>query len=323
MKLQILINHYQESLEIVWRQLRSIEEQCLPDETSLEILICTDGYETELTGTNFENCRVPVRYFVRPHYGVCRTRNELLDLSDADYLMFCDCDDMFSKPDGLQKLLVCALQTKADVIGSDYDIELKRNDDFVYRTAHQNVSRLHGKIFKREYLLREQIRYPDEMTFSGDMYFLYLVYHLTGKIVWLPDNFYIWKWRPESVTRGKSHYSVRTYGQMNKCYVLVARELLRRGRMDLCEELVVSRMNAAYIDFFSQRFNDAPRELSDNARESICEIAREFYDIYLSVPVEIRRRNYINLLLSRRTYGPPEKFAGLEKWLQSLLKGGI
>ena len=233
--------------------------------------------------------------------------------------MFCDCDDMFSESDGLRKLLECAEQSRADIIGSDYSIELKRGNDFVYRTAHQNTTRVHGKIFKRQYLIERNIRFPDEMEFSGDMYFLYLAYHLTDRIVWLPDNFYIWKWMPESVTRGKTHYSVRTYDRMLYCYVLTMRELHRREQSDLRDGLVIKMFNAAYIDYFSKKFADAPEELSDQAKEAIHSMVREFYGAYLAVPYESRRRNYIDQILMRRTYGPPEKYAGIENWIRGIL----
>lgn len=318
MTLQILVNHYREPLEIVWRLLHSIEQQIGIAEHSIEILICTDGYEYELTDSAFDKCRFPIRYFIRPHSGVCKTRNALLDASTADYLMFCDCDDMFSKSDGLHKLLGCAMETDANIVGSDYDVEFKNDDDFVYRISHQNVSRVHGKIFKHTYLLRENLRFPDEMEFSGDMYFLYLAYHLTDKIIWLPDNFYIWKWMPKSVTRGKDHYSVQTYDMVLKCYTLTMREFIRRERMELCNELLMDRLHAAYIDYFSEKFNEAPDEFSLKAREAISSMVREFHSIYLAIPEEDRRQNYIRKLLSRRTYGPSGKFVGLVDWLNGI-----
>ena len=55
----------------------------------------------------------------------------------------------------------------------------------------EDTLRVHGKIFKRQFLIDNEIRYPDEMEVSGDMMYLWLVYSLTNKIVWIENNFYI------------------------------------------------------------------------------------------------------------------------------------
>ena len=319
MRLQVLVNHYKEPFEIIRRLLDSIDEQTGIDGHSVEILVCTDGEEYAFTDSDFVDFKTPIRYFVMPHRGVCMTRNMLLDLSDAEYLMFCDCDDMFSKTDGLKKLIEAAEQTGANVVGSDYSIEHMIRGELVCRPCVKNITRVHGKIFRRSYLIEQDIRYPDEMTFSGDMYFLYLAYHLTDKIVWLTDNFYTWKWMPESVTRGKSHYSVRTYDKMIQCYVLAMRELIRRKRPDLYYTLIMARINGSYFDWYSKKFEDAPEEFRATARESIRQMVKEFYWYYMEIPIDERKQNYIGIQISRRTYGPPGKFVGLACWMNEIM----
>lgn len=317
MTLQILINNYKESPEIIGRLLNSINEQIGISEHRIEALVCTDGYEYELDQSAFSGYTFPIQYFVMPHRGICATRNTLLDKSNADYLMFCDCDDMFSKSDGLQKLLTCAEETSADIIGSDYDIESKSEDGFSYKVCHHCTLRLHGKIFKRSYLIDQNIRFPDEMPFSGDMYFLYLAYHLTDKIVWLPDIFYIWKWMPVSVTRGKEHYSVLTYRECTRCYELVLEELKRRELKDLYDDLLMTMILGRYIDWYSKRFMDAPEELRYNAQSVIREFIVKYSNDFYKMSEEKRHQRYIQLLINRRTYGPSTKYIGLDDWINS------
>ena len=318
MRLQILINHHKEPIEIIRRLLDSIDRQTGIDGRGIEILICTDGEEYRLHDNAFAGLKTMIRYFVMPHRGVCATRNTLLDLSDADYLMFCDCDDMFSGTDGLKKLIDAALRNDADIVGSDYDIEHNIDGELVHCPCRRDIKRVHGKIFRRDYLIEQNIRYPDEMLFSGDMYFLYLAYHLTDRIVWLPDNFYVWKWMPESVTRGKTHYSVRTYDRFNQCYVLVIKELKRRGLTDLYYDTLAARIAGSYIDWYSDKFLSAPADISDQAKHAIIETVKEFSDEFFTIPDKIRHKVYINLLLSRRTYGPPGKYAGLDEWIKEV-----
>ena len=171
MKLQILVNHFHEPFDILKRLLDSIDTQTDIDEHNVEVLICTDGEELRFAESDFIDFMTPIRYFVMPHRGICMTRNVLLDLSDADYVMFCDCDDMFSSADGLKKLIDAAMRNDADIVGSDYEIEQNRDGEFMYSTCSRDIKRVHGKIFRRDYLIEQNIRYPDEMPFSGDMYF--------------------------------------------------------------------------------------------------------------------------------------------------------
>jgi len=63
------------------------------------------------------------------------------------------------------------------------------------------------------------------METSGDMAFLWLAYSLTKKIVWIKNNFYIWKWNPNSITRADEFFSIKTFRNTLKCYTLLAENL--------------------------------------------------------------------------------------------------
>lgn len=319
MKLQILINHYQEPLEVLERLLFSIMKQKISEKDSVEVLICTDGYENEIQDHFFNQYRYPVRYYVKPHYGVCKTRNSLLDVAVADYVMFCDTDDVFSDSYGLHKLIEAAKETDSDIIGSDYDCEVLSDNDFLYVKMHKDMIRVHGKIFKRSYLIREGLHFPDEMEFSGDMYFLWLAYHLTDKIVWLPDSFYIWKWNPFSITRSEKWHSIRAYGHALKCYSLVINELIRRNRTELYSELIATSFSTSYIDWFSEKFEKAPAEYVASAKVAIKQSVLSFRPYYDAMPEKTRKKIYNSILFQKRTYGPTTKFIGMQDWLDNIM----
>lgn len=301
------------------RFLASVAEQELPQENEVSVYICTDGYEGEISENTFSAFRFPIHYFVRPHFGVCATRNYLFQHSFGEYVMFCDCDDMFATTDGFKKLITTAQETSADVIGSAYIAELMHNETIVNRILRQNETRVHGKIFKRSYLEENDICFPEEMTFSGDMYFLYLAYHLTDNVIWLPDIFYTWKWRQESVTRSKEHYAVRTYRQCRKCYTLLLEDLNRRNRMTEYHGLLTSLMIRSYFDWHSDRFLSAPKNFSDDAKDAIRQFVVQYYRDFYEANERDRHDCYIRYQLTRRTYGPAGKYAGLNEWIKDLL----
>lgn len=318
MKLQVLVNHYREPTAILNRLLKSVFSQAVSEDDSVEILVCTDGYEHELDSLDISKGPFPVYYYVKPHRGVCATRNVLLNQADGDYVMFCDADDMFIADDGLQKLLQAAKDFGADIVGSAYSAEIRDGDSYRYRTMNYDMIRLHGKIFNREYLCREQIRFPDEMTFSGDMYMLWLAYHLTEQIVWLPDIFYMWKWQPGSVTRSSEYYSLQSYEQMLKCYMLVLDELQKHGESELFDSLAAASVLSSYIDWYSQKFREAPDKYTEIAKSAIRKSVARLLPAYEKIPVNKRKRIYNSILFQKRTYGPPGKFVGFERWAHEI-----
>jgi glycosyltransferase involved in cell wall biosynthesis len=91
-KLQILVNHYKEDETITRRFLESLSTQ---KDVNFNVLICSDGGGVRLSDS-LKGFTFKITYAYAPHSGVCHTRNLLLDKSDAEYVMFCDIDDVFT-----------------------------------------------------------------------------------------------------------------------------------------------------------------------------------------------------------------------------------
>lgn len=265
MKLQILINHYNEPPKIINRLLDSIAVQTFKD---YSVLICHDG-----DGGGLDRA-FPFRleYFSCPHRGVCQTRNSLLERATADYVMFCDADDAFLSATGLQALM----EHEADVIASPYNVE--RHDGTVCVYEHDMI-RVHGKVFRREYLQAQNIDFPDVES-NGDMYFTWLAFHLTEDIVWIPENVYTWKYNPLSVTRRIPHYNTQRYDRALKCYGALVDNLLIRGRDDLAREVVKANIEGAYSRTHSDRWRMIPKEYTVKAQQAIDAFLREYGALY-------------------------------------------
>ena len=101
MKLQILIPQYKETDDIVKPLLDSIALQQCVDFSEIGVIICNDGTDVHLTDDLLNNYPFKVEYHKEPHRGVSATRNACLDYATADYVMFCDADDMFYNMCGL------------------------------------------------------------------------------------------------------------------------------------------------------------------------------------------------------------------------------
>lgn len=102
MKLEILIPQYKETEEIISPLLKSIDIQQNVDlKNEVGVIIVNDGSDILLSDDFLNSFTYPIKYIKKEHSGVSATRNACLDAATADYVMFCDADDMFYNACGL------------------------------------------------------------------------------------------------------------------------------------------------------------------------------------------------------------------------------
>jgi glycosyltransferase involved in cell wall biosynthesis len=114
-----------------------------------------------------------IDYYLNEHKGVSATRNACLDHATADYVMFCDADDMFYNACGLYIIFNEINNGGFDSLTSVF-IEETRNPDtkeIVYINREMDSTFVHGKVHNREFLEKFNIRWNDKLTIHEDSYF--------------------------------------------------------------------------------------------------------------------------------------------------------
>ena len=289
MKLQILANHYKEDKDIVDKFLSSLAKQ---KDVEFEALILSDGGGVKLNPEDLNKYPFKISYAYKEHTGVCNTRNMLLDKSDADYVIFCDIDDEFMGTDGLKKEMTVAEETGADIVASPFSMERNPADGPEVGLVKGDTLHVHGKMFKRQYLLDNNIRFPDEMEISGDMMFLWLAFSLTNKIKWITESFILWKWNGESVTRHKSHHHTRTYDKTLRCYTILAEDLKKRNRIDLYLRLLATLIAMIYVDISWREWYLEPDELRLKSEQDIRKTLNTYFRDYVLIEESLREASY-------------------------------
>ena len=233
MKLQILVPQYRETDAVVKPLLDSIAiQQNVPFE-EVGVIICNDGSEVRLTDTLLSSYPFEIQYHICPHRGVSATRNACLDHATADYVMFCDADDMFFNACGLW-MLFREMRTGFDSLVSVFveETRIPGSGEITYINRQQDSTFVHGKVHRRQYLLDRHIRFNDALTVHEDSYFNILAQNLSMNVKYCPTPFYLWKWRDDSVCRHDPKYILRTYGNMLDSNDALVDEFLRRGLGD-------------------------------------------------------------------------------------------
>ena len=230
-KLNILVPQYNECENDISPLLDSIAIQQNIDFNKIGVIICNDGSDIILSDDFLQKYPFDIQYFKESHKGVSATRNFLLDKSDAEYVMFCDADDMFYNACGLWILFREFETEEFDTLISIFIEETRNKDGNVMYINHDfDKTFVHGKVHKKQYLIDNGIRFNDALTIHEDSYFTLLTQNCTkpNKIKYCPTPFYLWRWRENSVCRHDSKYILKTYTNMIDSNDALVDEFIKR-----------------------------------------------------------------------------------------------
>ena len=247
MTLDLIIPHYNESYDVVRPGLQMLEIQQKVKPGDFRVLFINDGEERKLSELENYDPPFPFVEYSIPHGGVSVARNFGIEHSDADWVMFCDCDDCFSSLYSIYEM-VSVLDTKEkDLLWIPYYFDFPGKERRVVNKFE--LTFIIGKIFRRSFLMQHQLRFNSDLTYTEDTSFLHVVgmeIHpdRIGKINSnMPLAAYLH--RPESVSCSqdlvwKNSMSL-FHGQM-----YLAEENQKRNRMDTYHNYVIRAMTDAY-----------------------------------------------------------------------------
>lgn len=253
MTLDIIVPHYKEPWELCKYLFDSIALQRGILFDSIKVILVNDGDECILDDYVFADYPYTVNYLIKPHGGVSAARNAGLMESDADYVMFCDADDGFLNNYGLH-LIFSAMQEKADYIVANFIEETFDADGNPGIVRHdKDLTFMHGKAYRRQFLLDNDLQFDPAMTLHEDGYFNMLVYSVTdhgGKMKTIDTPIYMWRWNDNSVVRkDRQDFVLKTYKDVMLTRTGLCRELKRRGYQEDFDTAVAMTVMNSYYDF--------------------------------------------------------------------------
>lgn len=270
MKLEFLIPHYKESAEVIESLLDSIAIQQNIDFNQIGAIIAYDGDEAlKLPQTEWD-IKYPfqIKHIHCEHNGVSATRNAALDASTAEYVMFCDADDMFCHVCGLY-ILFREMDIGFDTLTSCFIEETRHPEtkEPMYINRDMDSTFVHGKVHRRKYLLERDIRFNPSLTIHEDSYFNILAQNMTQEAKYCPTPFYLWKWRDESVCRHDPDYILKTYNNMLDSNDALVSEFVKRGHDDKANFYVGFMIFDAYYTMNKKEWIDKTNESYRDAVE--------------------------------------------------------
>lgn len=220
MKLEILVPHYTEKQKDIEPLLDSIAIQQSVDFNEIGVIIAYDGPDAFKLPEKTWAKKYPfaIKHIHAPKGGVSATRNAALDASKADYVMFCDADDMFCHVCGLHIVFNEIDNGGFDTLVSCFTEETRHPETKqpMYINHDMDSTFVHGKVHNRKYLIDKKIRFNDSLTVHEDSYFNILAQNCASpeRAKYCITAFYLWRWRDASVCRHDPDYILKTYNNM-------------------------------------------------------------------------------------------------------------
>lgn len=265
MKLDLIVPHYREPWVVCKYLFDTIATQRGINFDDVRVILVNDG-EDILFGS-IENAMLglasypfTIDYILKTHEGVSAARNEGLDASDADYVMFCDADDGFLNNYALN-LIFAAMQEGIDLCISNFIEETwDKGGNPKIVNHNEDLTFMHGKVYRRQFLLDNDIRFDPSMTVHEDGYFNMLAYsvlqHRGAKLKKIATPLYIWRWNQHSVVRkDREDFVLKTYEDVMKTRMGICRIQKERQMEEFFRASVCMTVLNSYYDFQKPRYH--------------------------------------------------------------------
>lgn len=287
MKFQILVPQYKETDEVVKPLLDSIAIQQNVPMDEIGVIICNDGSDVFLSEELINSYPFKIEYYKEKHGGVSATRNACLDKATADYVMFCDADDMFFNACGLW-MIFREMEMGFDSLVSVFveESRMPETKEITYINHEMDSTFVHGKIHRRKYLLSKKIRWNNNLTVHEDSYFNILCQNLSQNVKYCQSPFYLWKWRDESVCRHDPKYILKTYNNMLESNDALVTEFMRRGLHDKAMFYSVMMIFDAYYTMNKEEWlNQENQEYRNNTEKRFSAYFKKYKNYWETIPI--------------------------------------
>lgn len=297
MKLQFLIPQYKENENVIAPLLDSIAIQQNIGMSDIGAIIVNDGSDVILSKEFLDSYPFEIKYILGEHGGVSATRNKCLDVATADYVMFCDADDMFYNACGIYILMREIDNGGFDSLVSAFIEETRMPDGTpTYINHDMDSTFVHGKVHRRQYLIDNNIRWNDSLTIHEDSFFNCLCQKLSNNVKYCQTSFYLWKWRDDSVCRHDPKYILKTYNNMLDSNTALINEFLKRGRLNEAQFYATAMIYDAYFTMNKKEWiSQSNKQYRDTTEKRFSQYYSDFESLFESIDNNTKTQIVMNV----------------------------
>jgi len=331
----ILVPHYNEPVEVIKPLLDSIAIQQNIDMNEIEVVICDDGPDAVLLPDEFlKSYPYDIQYHREPKANVSVMRNKAFDYSTGEYVTWADSDDMyytclalwFVKKETKTPMQVPINGVPTTVNGFDalYAVFLEegrnpQTGETYFIDRKDGFQFVHSKFFKREFLVRNGIRFGDDLSIHEDNVLNLQVQACTQNIKWCPVPFYLWKWRDNSVCRKDPLYIKKTYPDLIKSSDYSLTWLVGKSKFDKAREVVVSITLDSYYTFCHPSWKEIKtKEYRDGAEKCFANYFKKWEYLWNEAPDQMKMQISAGIRNREVGHGMEMETETLEQYLKRI-----
>ena len=193
--IDVIIPYYNAS-ETIKHTLSSIAYQSIIDNINVYLVDdCSDESPKEIVDF-FKNTMNIKLITLSKNGGPGNARQKGIDSSTGDYIVFIDADDIFQSSTSIESLYNKIKTEDLDFVVGNFSEE--KDNYYTYHPSDQIW--LHGKIYKREFIKKNNIRMLSINRYE-DLAYNYMFSLYNAKIGYLDEYVYIWCNCKSSITR--------------------------------------------------------------------------------------------------------------------------
>lgn len=325
MKLSIIIPTHNETENQLRPLFDSLNSQLSVENEDYEIIVCNDtDHGQDDIFEKYDKIYNKIRiYKVKARNNPGLSRQYGVDRANGDYILFCDADDMLYSCLSLSQILD-QCDGSSDICGFSFLSEMVNENGTFYSIVKQNITWVFSKIYKREFLKKNNVRFSDKLLYHEDTYFNCYAYGCSPEMKFCEDIVYVWRYNAGSITRTNdgSYYYDSIVEHLSA--ITYAHDDLRShfNAKDLPTEhtLSVKFFGNMYVKMHYNTENSTYKARKDEVESAFAEFVRhEDPEMCWKIP---ENRHIINdgimMEMSMPDFAPDETF---DAWMERILQG--
>lgn len=201
----------------------------------IEVLMIDDGsidnsrYIIERYALDYENFHA----IHKENGGQGVARNLGLDLAKGEYIHFIDSDD-YIVPDTYEKLYNLATNSDYDfvVVNANRFTRYNCKEEYLFKNSFKNINMstefhdisenplfvwdtaIWNKLYKKEFLIKNNIKFPNKKLFFEDLIFSLETYIRANHFYYLNEFLYFWRIRPNLTSVTQQNKTMKNFKQI-------------------------------------------------------------------------------------------------------------
>lgn len=296
MKLSVIVPQYKETIDQMRPLLDSLYGQAGIDREDYQVVIVNDGvpeYKPDIYTLDRLYKGMNIKVMVNPVNGGCGPARQWgVDHTESDYVTFADADDQYMSCFALVNLLEAIegredKEPVRDMVFAPWVEEQRVNGQWIYYPHPNDMTWMHAKIYRREFLEREEIRFRPDFRVQEDSYFNTIAMCCGYAVRVETEPLYLWKWNDNSTTRANNaEYTYKSFIEYMEHKDAAFELLCKKQKVGVCK-FIVDHIVHVYLTMTLPDWNTPEHKaLQQQVRKHFGKFLRKYRQIWENTPRE-------------------------------------